>query len=673
MKKRALLIGINEYKYYREFPLDGCLNDVEIMASVLREKFGFNEDEIILLTNEKATRDRIVEELRDILENCEPDAQIVLHFSGHGTRRVAKETTKPDGLEETIVPYDSPMKAIGHRDIYDADLRDWIALLAERTKNICFFCDSCYAGSIVRGEKIRGVETDSELSPAEIEKVASKMSSETLFPRSSADWLTLSDSYVLLAGCKKDEFAREYTLVEGDKRTPYGAFTYFLAGELRNAPENSTYQDVFEQACLKMRLKYTSQHPQIEGQNQRLLFTGTSRESLSYVSVQERSDGEAVLLAGASHGITPGSRWGIYEPEGVYQSAPKKIGTVRISEVDAVTSRAEIIKESKKTKIKAGCRAVEEVHCYKNKRAEIFLELSSTNFSEIKQSLAKTIRKSSWLKLTARETDSDFIVSNAAPDSGQIVIRQTHDREVLWSIPIADEECHKKIRRTLDTLVRFAMVSELQNSASRLKGLVAFELLQKNGKEWEKAKPRHDNLPLFFEGEQIAFQVANKSPVPIYISVLDLGLTKLIGLLYPRRAASEKLEKSSAGEELKKSRSAGGIIENPNLGKLVIGVLPNERIKLFIPDEARLTLQPDINRNGGVEVFKLMITTEQTNFSWIEQSGLRTRLRAVSPLDKLMRLYFKEKRTREGKYELDAETDWLTINRSFYLCKNDPA
>ncbi|MCD9186029.1 MAG: caspase family protein [Pyrinomonadaceae bacterium] len=668
MKKRALLIGINEYKYYREYPLDGCINDVEIIASVLREKFGFSEDEITLLKDKEATRDRIVEEMRRILETCEPDAPVVLHFSGHGTRRIARETTKPDGLEETIVPYDSPTDIATHRDIYDSDLRDWIALLAKITKNICFFCDSCYAGSIVRGEKIRGVETDSLLSSAEVKKAASKMSAENLFPRSSVNWLELSESYVLLAGCKKDEFAREYTVIEGDKKTPFGAFTYFLAGELRNAPENATYQDVFEQVCIKMGLRTTSQHPQIEGRNERQLFTGIQTETLQYISIKERTGDEVILLAGASHGITIGSQWGVFEPEAIRQLKPKKIGTVKISQIDVVTSRAKIIKESKNSEIKAGDKAVEEVHYYKNKAAKVFLDMPSTDFDEIRHSIAKAVKKSSWLKLTDQATDSDFIVSsianpeagNAVPGINKIVILQTHDHAILWSGASADKDYHKKVCRTLETLVKFAMVTELQNSVSRLKDLVKFELLQKNKGKWKKAEPRYNNLPLFSEGEQIAFQVTNLSPVPIYISVLDLGLTKRISLLYPRRAASEKLEKT---------RSGGGFIENPNLGKLSVGILPNERINLFIPDEARITALPDINRNGGVEVFKLMITTEQTNFSWIEQSGLRTRIRSKSPLDKLMRLYFKENRTREGNYELDEENDWFTINRTFYLCK----
>jgi len=666
MKKRALLIGINEYEHYGEFPLDGCVNDIEIMAAVLKEKFGFNDKEIILVTDKDATRDRIVGEMRDILENCEPDALIVLHFSGHGTRRVSKESTRPDGLEETIIPYDSGPDNALNRDIRDSDLRDWFAHLTQKTRNICFFCDSCYSGSIVRGEKIRGIETDSADAFSTVEKSEQQNDSESLFPRSSANWLSLSANYVLLASCKKDEFAREYTLTEGNKRTAYGAFTYFLVRELRNASEDATYQDVFEQLCLKMQLKYASQHPQIEGQNRRRLFTGTESESLNYVLVKERVEDEVILLAGAAHGITLNSEWGI-SVSGAKNTSADKIGTVKISEIDAVTSKAKIIEENDSLKIEAGNRAVEEVHCYKNKKIKVFFDVSLAKSKQIKQTIAETVKKSSWLAVTNQEVQSEFIVALAESESKndgqkevQIVIMQSRDYQVLWSISKSDKNYHQKICRILETLVRFSMVSELENPSSKIKGLVEFNLLQKKGNEWGEANTVYNELPLYYEGEQIGFRIINKSSVPIYISVLDLGLTKSVGLLYPRKAAAEKLEKS---------RSAAGEIENPNLGRVKIGVLPNERITLYIPDESLLTDLPDINLVGGVEIFKLMVTTEQTNFSWIEQDGLRLNLKSKSPLEELMYLFWSENHTREGKFELDEENDWFTINRGFYLCK----
>ncbi len=45
--KHALLIGINKYSYLPpQYKLNGCINDIEMMASLLEENFGFPESNI---------------------------------------------------------------------------------------------------------------------------------------------------------------------------------------------------------------------------------------------------------------------------------------------------------------------------------------------------------------------------------------------------------------------------------------------------------------------------------------------------------------------------------------------------------------------------------------------------------------------------------------------------
>lgn len=59
---------------------------------------------------------------------------------------------------------------------------------------------------------------------------------------------------------------------------------------------------------------------------------------------------------------------------------------------------------------------------------------------------------------------------------------------------------------------------------------------------WVEAEPKVDGgLPVFFEGERIAAQITNRHTAPIYVSVLDFGLTGALGLLYPWAGASEEL------------------------------------------------------------------------------------------------------------------------------------
>ena len=58
--RRALLIGVNEYRSKKVSDLKGAVNDVELAKLVLTTSFGFSEKNIETLTNEQATRKGIL-------------------------------------------------------------------------------------------------------------------------------------------------------------------------------------------------------------------------------------------------------------------------------------------------------------------------------------------------------------------------------------------------------------------------------------------------------------------------------------------------------------------------------------------------------------------------------------------------------------------------------------
>jgi hypothetical protein len=59
-RKRALLVGINNYPDPRWIPLQGAVNDVLLQKELLNHRFGFESNEILLLTDKEATRDNIL-------------------------------------------------------------------------------------------------------------------------------------------------------------------------------------------------------------------------------------------------------------------------------------------------------------------------------------------------------------------------------------------------------------------------------------------------------------------------------------------------------------------------------------------------------------------------------------------------------------------------------------
>ena len=153
--RRALLVGINNYPDPANI-LEGCVNDVFLMSSVLQES-GFEPEEIRVVLDDRATTEAIMERLHWLLDGVQDDDQRVLFYSGHGAQIPGYDIKgEPDHVDECLVPYDF----------------DWSSAHAIRDKTFCelysqlpYGCyfvamfDCCHSGGMTRdgGPRIRGL------------------------------------------------------------------------------------------------------------------------------------------------------------------------------------------------------------------------------------------------------------------------------------------------------------------------------------------------------------------------------------------------------------------------------------------------------------------------------------------------------------------------------------
>src|SRR4051794_12434084 len=85
--RRALLIGINNYpKFPPERQLHGCVNDVNLMGTTLRDHFGFPDANITFLRDAQATRAGILSALDALVAATNSDDLVVVSYSGHGSQ-----------------------------------------------------------------------------------------------------------------------------------------------------------------------------------------------------------------------------------------------------------------------------------------------------------------------------------------------------------------------------------------------------------------------------------------------------------------------------------------------------------------------------------------------------------------------------------------------------------
>jgi len=230
-RKLALLVGINSYPKTKRFlNLEGCVNDVELQRQLLIHRFGFNGDDIKILTDRQATREGILTAFKEhLIKQAKPGDVVVFHFSGHGSRVADPDKISPDGLNSTFVPADdSPLVEKGIvNDIMGRTLFLLMSDLKQKTENVTVVLDSCHSGGGVRGNvRMRAIPGGSDLtpSPAELEYQQQLMKQLNLAPKDLPKERMGVATGVVLASARREQTAADYQFTGFHA----GAFTYLL-------------------------------------------------------------------------------------------------------------------------------------------------------------------------------------------------------------------------------------------------------------------------------------------------------------------------------------------------------------------------------------------------------------------------------------------------------------
>ena len=329
--RHALLIGIQSYRHLPD--LDGPKNDVVDFGLLLMDHFGFPDDghHVKAHFEGEMTRDEIRAAFEDLYERVGEGDQVVVFYAGHGSWLEAEDGK----VLQTLVPSDSGRDsaegddAPENRDILDLEIDAWIGRLNEKTPHVTLIFDSCHSGDVTRDalEVSRGVPPDRlERRPDAVAAMASRAEPEvqtrslgrdSLGRGSLAGQILARRSALVLSACRAEETAKERVV----GLTPHGAFSYELIRALKKLPAGATWRSAFERVASRVTSRYASQHPQIEGPWDSVIFGGVilgadgelPRPYLPVREVRYQDDGDLVLLGGGvAHGATVGSAWDLY-------------------------------------------------------------------------------------------------------------------------------------------------------------------------------------------------------------------------------------------------------------------------------------------------------------------------------------------------------------------------
>ncbi|HMB90559.1 MAG TPA: caspase family protein [Rhodothermales bacterium] len=528
--KLALLVGVNSYPHLSRFSqLEGAVNDVERMRTLLTTRFDFPPENVRVLVDENAKHDNILAAFRQhLVANAQPGDIVVFHYSGHGSQ-LNDETDgdELDGVDETIVPSDSDRE--GTRDIRDDEIN---ALLAEidPAASITLIFDSCHSGTVTRdleGGRARTIDRDSLLTRRTATRGAS--GSEGLADR------TLS--YVLLSGARSDQLAKEFR----EDGKAYGALTYFLTETLNRADSALTYTDLRDIVQSQITTRFANQSPQLEGpSSDSYVFSTASSLAQPHVTVRPLdSEVRLQVQAGAVHGMTKGSVFEIYPPGTKrFDTQNAAIARARLTRVDAFTSEAEVLSGGP---VPAAARAIEREHVYPDQEMTLRYDglASSALLRTVKDSL------DTWTHIRVVPEVSDDFDLRLYEDAGQVHIR--HDEAVFSEpVPVDAPDAADRVVGHVEQWAKWFNVRGIHHATSESPVKLHLTLDDTNpdtSRPWNEVD----------EGGTLRIAIENQSDQRLYITGFLMASTGAIQPFYPPAGASEWLAPGARSHDIRAS------------------------------------------------------------------------------------------------------------------------
>lgn len=139
----AVVIGNNRYPHFDD--LKTAVGDAREVARLLRQSYGFSVTELI-----NVTRDDIIATLDEYRKILKKNDNLLIYYAGHGW--LDKESERGYWL-----PVDAE-KHTRSRWVSNADITD--TLKALKAKHVLVVADSCYSGTLTRGDEpqMRGLK-----------------------------------------------------------------------------------------------------------------------------------------------------------------------------------------------------------------------------------------------------------------------------------------------------------------------------------------------------------------------------------------------------------------------------------------------------------------------------------------------------------------------------------
>jgi hypothetical protein len=580
----ALLIGIDCYlpnrlpdgSSYKN--LGGCVRDINRVEDFLKLKLNVPQKQIFKLTassvgqpeppeppEQLPTYENMVAMCDRLTEIAQPGDQVYIHYSGHGGRA---QTNYPqlkgeNGIDEALVPTD-----IGNstaRYLRDIELAKLLERMVDKDLAVAIILDSCHSGGSTRSDDcdIRGLDTiDTTARPTEslvasdeelVKTWQALTKSDTRNVKLGSGWLPQPKGYVLLAACRPNESAYEYTF-DGDRS---GALTHSLLDSLDPITPELTYKVLHDRILAKVHSQFERQTPQLQGEGNRLVF-GRDTASIQYAAnvMKVESNQRLLLNAGQAQGLHQGAQFAIYPPGTTdFTQGNQRIAVAEVTKLDATESWCEVKETFQDTPIQQAAQAllinpksvklVQKIRLVEKPEDELSPEVYQTQKDALSAvSEAMTIGNG-WVELATEDEAADYQVSVNKKSEYEICdpsgMPITNIRPAL---NIGEPDAAAGVVQRLVHLAKYRATQQLENyyHQSNLPGSKLAFTMEFAGKQTEydpverpEPQPFDDpgNTPTLKIDEWVFARIRNDSSQPLNVTVLALQPNWSITQIYP--------------------------------------------------------------------------------------------------------------------------------------------
>jgi hypothetical protein len=261
--RRALCVGINQFKNYPGATLQGCVPDANNMSSLLQKLLGFTGSDITVLTDAQATKAAIVDNLKTMVNSAKAGkySYLVFTMSSHGTQVPDLNGDEPDGADEAFCPHD--LAQAGNQwdrnhIIVDDELRD---IFIQLPPNVLLevYLDTCHSGTGLKAIDLLLDRKPRYLPPPSLEafKAVEGRRQRGLTQGFLEKGIV---HHILWAACRADQTSADANIAGGW----HGAFTYFFCKEMLACKNTLSRAQILTKVRADLAAGHYSQRPQLE-------------------------------------------------------------------------------------------------------------------------------------------------------------------------------------------------------------------------------------------------------------------------------------------------------------------------------------------------------------------------------------------------------------------------